>query len=128
MQILYYNRVKYNMPILKTIDFPKLGVSVDFHIGQNAADNFDIIDAADPHHLWFHLAGQSSCHVIAAIPNTIDRKEIRYIVKQGAVLCKQHSRCASQKNISITYARICDVQKTDVIGTVIVQNQKTVYI
>lgn len=116
------------MPILKTVDFPKLGVSVDFHIGQNAADNFDIIAAADPHHLWFHVAGQSSCHVIAAIPNTFDRKEIRYIVKQGAVLCKQHSSCASQKNISITYARVCDVQKTVIIGTVIVQNLKTVCI
>jgi predicted ribosome quality control (RQC) complex YloA/Tae2 family protein len=116
------------MPLLKTIDFPKLSYAVDFYIGQNAADNFTTIDAAHAHHMWFHLAGQSSCHVVAAIPETMDRKELRYVVTQGALLCKQNSRCAKQQDVEIMYARISDVTKTKVVGMVTVHNQKTVRI
>ena len=37
-----------------------LNQEVEFKIGQNANDNFDIIDSSNPSDLWFHLSGESS--------------------------------------------------------------------
>ena len=111
-----------------SISIPKLGQSIDFSVGKNANGNFAILDNAKYNDIWFHIEGQSSCHVIASVPDNIDRKDLRYIIKQGAVLCKQHSRHASQKNIAVIYARAEDVKKTDTMGTVLASNTKTVVI
>jgi len=118
------------MPITKSIQIPKVGGSVDFHIGENAMDNFNVIDEADSSDLWFHIDGHSSCHVIADISSidNINRKNIRYVVTQGAIICKQHSRYASKKNVTVTYARVVDVEKTTTPGLVVVQNQKLITI
>ena len=78
--------------------------------------------------MWFHIEGQSSGHIIAKIDEEVDKKTLRYIVKQGAVLCKQVSKYARLKNINIVYARIRDVEKTDTIGMVHVSNPKNVAI
>jgi hypothetical protein len=115
--------------ITKVINFPKLGgIDVDYFIGKSAKENFEIIDAAEPHHIWFHIAGQPSGHVIAAMPELLDRKDRIYIIKQGAVLCKQYSKFTSMKNVEIVYAFVKDLQKGDRLGSVIVQNEKTVTI
>ena len=113
--------------IIKTINFPNIG-DVDYFIGKSAKENFDIIDSAEPHHLWFHIAGQSSGHVIAALPEDMDRKDRQYIMKQGAVLCKQYSKFASLKNVKIVYAFIKEIQKGDRLGGVIVKNEKIITI
>ena len=91
-------------------------------------ENFEIIDNAHGHHLWFHVEGEPSGHVIAEIPETLDRKNIKYILKQGAVLCKQHSKFKSAKNVDIVYTRVDQIQKTDKIGSVLAQNTKIVTI
>lgn len=115
--------------ITKIINFPNIGgIDVEYFIGKSAKENFDIIDAAEPHHIWFHIAGQPSGHVIATIPESIDRKDRVYIIKQGAVLCKQYSKFASMKNVEIVYTFVKDLQKGDRLGSVIVQNEKTISI
>jgi predicted ribosome quality control (RQC) complex YloA/Tae2 family protein len=107
-----------------------LGIDVEFKIGQNARDNIDAINAAKVTDLWFHIEDHSSCHVIASMPDDIkfDKKQIMYIVKQGAILCKQHSRYKSQQNTIIVYTTIQNVTPTNIIGTVTIQNRKTVTI
>ena len=99
---------------------------VDFSIGGNAAENFDIIDAAEPTDLWFHIENESSCHVIAHLPNDIklNKKQTNKIIKQGAVLCKQYSRYANQLNVNVIYTKIENVTKTDKVGAVIAVNTK----
>jgi hypothetical protein len=116
------------MPITKMIVLQKSGITVEYTIGKNAQENFDIIDNAEQYHWWFHIEGQSSGHVISNNNEFIDKKTIRDIVKQGAVLCKQYSKYASMKNVRIVYARICDVEKTDKIGMVSVSNSKVIVI
>jgi hypothetical protein len=52
---------------------------------------------------------------------------LKYIVKQGAVLCKQHTKSvASLKNVAFIYTYVCDVKVTDVPGSVNTKNTKTV--
>lgn len=117
----------------KSIYFPKLGQDIKYTIGKNAADNFAILDLAEPHHIWFHVEGSPSSHVIAEVPadyhTAFNKKNILGIVKQGAILCKQHSTSASAKNVSIMYSEVANVQKHEhIVGTVIVPTYKTVMI
>ena len=118
------------MPKIKTIYLSKPDIDVEFKIGINAKDNFDIIDLAEKHHLWLHNEKNSSCHVIANIPDTkFDHKIIKAIVTQGAILCKQHSKYASDKDVSIMYTQIEHVTKDDrTIGSVHVSKYKTITI
>jgi predicted ribosome quality control (RQC) complex YloA/Tae2 family protein len=101
-----------------------------FTIGGNAQENFDIIDASNPDDIWFHVDNLPSEHIVATIPEdvNIDKKQLGKIVTQGALLCKQYSKYASQKNLPIIYTRIKDILKTEKIGCVIAQNQKIIVI
>ena len=107
-----------------------LGLEIGFTIGQNALENIEAINDAKATDLWFHIEDQSSCHVIASMPADIklDKKQTMYIVKQGAILCKQHSRYKSQQNVAVVYTTIQNVSPTHIMGTVTIQNGKTVTI
>ena len=104
--------------------------NIEFWIGENASDNFDIIDSAKDTDLWFHVSQQPSSHVIAVIPDgkKIDKKQIHKIVVQGAVLCKQNSKFASMRNLSIVYAPISNVSKTEKMGCVVLESSKSISI
>lgn len=107
-----------------------LGINVDFIVGGNAQENHDIIDAADPDDLWFHVAGVPSCHVISKIPKgtLIDSKELRKVAKQGAVVCKEMSGCKKIKNVTIDWTKIKYVSKTDTAGSVSITNARQVVV
>ena len=106
-----------------------LNQEITFYVGKSAEGNFDIIDNAKADDLWFHVDNESSCHVIASIPETLNRKDVRYIVKQGAILCKQNSRFkASKIKTNIIYTKVKDVEKTDIPGRVVVKEGKIVSI
>ena len=103
----------------------KLQTSVKFLIGQNAKNNFEIIDNSQYNDLWFHISNVASCHVIACIHDLeINKKDLKYIITQGALLCKQNSKYKSEKNIEIIYTEIKNIQKTDTLGKVITKNTK----
>ena len=88
--------------ITRYIDSIKCDIA--YRIGQNAADNFCIIDASNEPDLWFHIESSPSCHVVASIENrTYDKKQLHKIAIQGAMLCKQNSKYKSDKNISVVY-------------------------
>lgn len=116
------------MPIEKTIEFPQLQIEVDYVIGKSAAENFEIIDNAEDYHIWFHVKDNPSSHVIAKLEDDLKKKELRYIIKQGAILCKQHSKLTNQKNVDIIYTQIKNITKTDIPGSVYTQNEKTITI
>ena len=43
------------MPTEKWIFIPKLNQEIEFVVGKNAQENFDIIEEAEPHDIWFHV-------------------------------------------------------------------------
>lgn len=103
----------------QVIFIPALKCEITYSIGQNANDNDSIIDAAGPNDIWFHVNNKPSCHVIASIPDNIDRASVKYIVNQGVVLCKKHSY-PSEKKLPIMFTRVKNIQKTDIPGRVFV--------
>lgn len=103
---------------------------VTYHIGINAADNFAVIDSAkSPQDIWFHVGnGLPSCHVLGLMPESPNKKLLRYIIKQGAILCKQYSKYASEKGVEIHYSAIKNVTKTSKLGSVILSSYSSLHI
>jgi predicted ribosome quality control (RQC) complex YloA/Tae2 family protein len=92
---------------------------VTFYIGRSQQENHDVIDFGGPDDLWFHVADQSSCHVVAVLPVDCDRKQRSKIIRHGARLCKQYTNSVkSASNVPITYAPIRHVTKDTVPGRV----------
>ena len=98
-----------------------------FYIGQNQVENFEIIDKCTVNDLWFHANNISSCHIVCILSEQFSKKELRYIIKVGALLCKNNTnKLKSMKNVEIIYTYIKNIVKTDVPGCVIAQNTKTI--
>ncbi len=92
---------------------------VIYYIGTSASDNFAVIDMGGPSDYWFHANNVSSCHVVAKIPDDIDKRTLKTILKRGALLCKQNTnKLAKNGNIEIVYCQVKNVTKTDVQGLV----------
>lgn len=102
---------------------------ITFYIGQNQHDNFQVIDKGEPQDLWFHSKSESSCHVIAKIPDNINNREIKYIIKAGAILCKIYTnKLKKLKKTEIIYTEIKNIKKTNVLGCITTFNEKTIII
>lgn len=108
-----------------------LNTTFRYVVGQNAQDNFDIIDSADPDDYWFHVQNEPSCHVICDLSKLsipLDKKQLRYVLKQGSIICKQYSKHKSMPETTIVYTQIKNVAKTNIIGQVSVANSKVIII
>uniref|UniRef100_A0A6C0B1W2 NFACT RNA-binding domain-containing protein n=1 Tax=viral metagenome TaxID=1070528 RepID=A0A6C0B1W2_9ZZZZ len=106
----------------QVIYIPSMHASITYFIGENAQENDKLIDEASPNDIWFHVYNKKSCHVVAHIPVPVDRKNVKYIVSQGAVLCKQFSY-PSEKNLPILFTRRRYIEKTDVPGLVFIPEE-----
>jgi hypothetical protein len=101
---------------------------ITFYIGKNKEENFEVIDMGSPDDLWFHANGEPSCHVVCAVPDDVtDKKQLRYLIKAGALMCKNNTnKLKSLKNVSIIYTEIKNIEKTDTPGCVIAKNEKSI--
>jgi predicted ribosome quality control (RQC) complex YloA/Tae2 family protein len=114
---------------LHDIFVPGLNKIIQFYIGKNAKHNNQIIDAANDDDIWFHVKDLPSCHIIAVIPeDIIDKKDLRYIIKRGALLCKSRSKYTSIKKLDIVYTNVKNITKTEIEGTINITNEKIVTI
>lgn len=101
-----------------------LGVSRELiiHVGENANDNFRLIDISNKKDLWFHLKDVSSPHVVIHCHKYafIDIETIRY----AGELCKQYSKYSENEDIEVIYTEIRNIKKTEPIGSVITRNER----
>lgn len=113
----------------QTVFIQPLNQFITYKIGQNQLEHFSIIDSSGQNDVWFHANGESSCHVVCNVPSEMKKEDMRYLIKQGALLCKQNTnKLKSQKNVEIIYAKIKDVTKTNIAGSVNVLNSKMIKI
>ena len=111
----------------ETILVQGLKREVTFYVGKNQNENFEVIDKGVARDLWFHAKNESSCHVVCILPENTNKKELFYIIKAGALLCKNNtSKLKGLKNVEIIYTKIENVTKTSVSGCVLTKNTKTV--
>jgi predicted ribosome quality control (RQC) complex YloA/Tae2 family protein len=100
---------------------------ITFYIGKTQNDNFSVIDKGTPDDLWFHAKHISSCHVVCEVPTDIIKKDMKYIITAGALLCKNNTnKLKSEKNVEIIYTNIKNITKTTIPGAVTTQNTKVI--
>jgi predicted ribosome quality control (RQC) complex YloA/Tae2 family protein len=104
-------------------------------VGQSANENTELVANAEPTDLWIHVKDRPSCHVIAHIPQPlleVERKKrkdmLRRIRTQAAVLCKQNSKYASEKQLELICTEIKNVHPTTKPGEVTLNVDPTVVI
>jgi len=113
------------------IFFPNLKLSVVFYIGENAQDNFDVIDKCNENDYWFHATVESSCHVVAKLSNVeekIKKQKMHTIIHQGALLCKKHTNKLKKDKVGFIYTKIKNVTKTEKVGCVIALDTKEIFV
>lgn len=100
-------------------------------VGQNAKENWQLIDEADIFDLWIHIDDKPSGHVIIREKNnklkySVQKDCFDYpyeLIKMGAEYCKSQSKDKTSK-ANIVYTTIENVKKGKVIGSVIIKNAK----
>jgi predicted ribosome quality control (RQC) complex YloA/Tae2 family protein len=112
---------------IEEVFIASLDESIEYYIGENKHDNFEILDVSYDEDIWFHAKDESSCHVIAKIDHMrLDKKSLRQIIKQGCLLCKQYTnKLNGKKEVEFIYTERKNVAKTKVIGMVTHRNSKS---
>lgn len=96
-------------------------------IGQNAQDNWDLIDKSEPEDIWIHLADYASCHVIIKSEN---QKITNNVIRYAGRLCLENTKVKNLKyfHMNIIYTTIKNVKKDKTVGSVLTKNEKTLRI
>ena len=97
--------------------------------GENAKENFAIIDAAREDDIWVHHRDLPSCHVVIAC--SAPSKEV--LLAAGRLCCgaakhAQHAQHATGKANYVIWAPIRNVNKTKMMGMVTVDGATSLYV
>lgn len=95
-------------------------------IGENAKDNWDIIDMSKQNDIWFHVSNHPSCHVILDTTPNKGKQPHKSVLNYCAALCKEGSKVKDAKNIKIIYTEIKNIKKGDKVGAVISKNDNII--
>lgn len=124
---IIYNKTFRKEMRTQIVFIKNINREITFNIGKSQNENFDVIDTGNPDDLWFHAKNRASCHVVCQVPKGIQKNELSYIIKRGALLCKQNTnKLKSEKHVEFIYTQCKYVQKADIPGSVIPVNYKTV--
>lgn len=109
---------------MKTLEYK----DIKFHRGENAIDNFNMLDKFKCcyDYIWLHLNSFSSGYIIIEIEKKELLKRIDYqdILNYAANLCKENTKYKNVPNIKIIWTTISKVIKTEKIGEVIISGKK----
>lgn len=104
-------------------------------IGQNAKENWNLIDESDDWDLWFHIDDLPSAHVI--VQEVLNKKnKINYsneyfgYPKELIILCGQYCKFYTKiyKKVLIVFTIVQNITKGKEIGSVFINNTKTIKI
>jgi predicted ribosome quality control (RQC) complex YloA/Tae2 family protein len=94
----------------------------DILIGKNQKENDNIIKISNPNDIWFHLESISSPHIILITEDLVIPKRILNYI--GTLFAKYKNNLPNRYNV--IYTEVKNVKLTNVLGTVIPRNTKTI--
>ena len=109
-------------------------VNYTISVGKNAKHNWELIDAANPDDIWFHVDSYPSSHIIInliSISSTDFIKENKNIIRECATTCKLKSKAKDEKKVKIIYTQISNIKKGKDTGSVIILDSnkcKAIYV
>ena len=111
-------------------------IEYTIEVGQNARENWDLIDNSDNNDLWFHLDEYPSAHVI--LSQNISKLNIselnildypNQIITIASDYCKSYSKNGiNLKKVKIVYTQLKNLKKGKEIGSVIVSEPNYIYV
>lgn len=115
---------------MKKINFTSINDDYNYiiYIGENAQENWNLIDKSGQNDLWFHVENNPSCHIVL---NINSRKKVhKSVINYCAKLCKENSKkyIKNSKKCKIIYTQIKNVSKSDKVGSVNIKNTKVIKI
>jgi len=78
----------------------------EIYIGENAIDNWDLIEASGSDWLWFHLTSFPSCHVVLH-----NKGNLADNIILSARYCRDNTKYKNMKNIKVSYCEIKNLVK-----------------
>lgn len=104
--------------------------NITYIIGQNAQDNWNILDLykkENNKYIWFHLNSFSSAYIImCSTIDDIDKSQINNFLYYGAELCKNNSKYHNFSKLKIIYTTLDKLTKTNNIGEVLISGKKNI--
>ena len=82
-------------------------------IGENAKENWALIDASEPEWWWFHLKSFPSSHVVLETSEPTNEELIA-----AATWCKDTTKYRNLKNLKVSYCQIKNIKKAEKLGSV----------
>lgn len=83
-------------------------------VGENAKDNWSLLEVSCKTNLFFHLTHYPSCFVLLDCKKTLSMD----ILKQVALVCKENTKYKNIKNISVDYTTCLNIQKGEHVGEI----------
>ena len=83
-------------------------------VGNNAKENWELLEQAEPNHLFFHLTSFPSCYVIL---QTEEKVGIN-IIETCSRVCLENTKYDSCKNVNVDYTKISNVKKGEKVGEI----------
>ena len=115
---------------MKTFSHSIGTINYTIKIGQNAKENWNLIDNSEAFDLWFHLSNHPSSHVIIS-QDLKSEPEIFYpnqIILLAADYCKSHSKQKNTSKVKVVYTQIQNLTKGKEVGSVIISNEKFIIV
>ena len=116
---------------MKQITLVSNDITYTIIIGENAKENWELIENSEPDDLWFHVEESSSAHVVVS-QDVKSKSDVNYpdeIIEVAANLSKQHSKQKnSKKKVQIVYTKILNLKKGKAVGSVFVFEPKYICI
>jgi predicted ribosome quality control (RQC) complex YloA/Tae2 family protein len=91
-------------------------------IGNNAIENWYLLENSKENYIFFHLSSFPSCYVILETEKEVDEKKII----EAATLCKNNTKYKNLNNIKIDYCLCSNLIKGDKVGEVIYKSNRKV--
>jgi predicted ribosome quality control (RQC) complex YloA/Tae2 family protein len=92
--------------------------NIIIHVGENAKDNWKLLDESNQNFIWFHLKNLTSPYVII---NHSDPP--KNVVNYAAALCKSHSKYNQIKKVNVIYTQVKNLRKADKEGSVYIKGK-----
>lgn len=89
-------------------------------LGKKDIENWELLDIAEPYHLWFHLDDLPSGHFFLELPDETAIPTKQQIYK-SALQCRLYSKHKSSKEpINVIYTQVKNLRKGTKPGQVII--------
>ena len=93
------------------------------NLGQNARENWILLDQANPNDYFFHLSAFPSGYVIL---ETNGAEPTFDMIVTAAQLCKMHTKYYKYRDLKVDYCLCSNVSKGDIVGEVIFNSNRKV--